>query len=670
MKKVASVPIFICLILLLSFWVRIQGVDNLPSGQFTETDAYFYYWQAGLISEHGQLPLRDMHRWLPLGRDLGQTLNLYGYVLAYTHKAVATVFANISLYQVCFYMPVICFCIGLASLCLFLYHTHGLLFSCSVGILLATLPGSIERSAAGFGDRDAFCLMIGLLAVITYLTSLQAAQPLHHRLFWTLFSGFTVFLGGISWEGFGVFLTVILCVEIWRFLTSETEGGLGFYLLWVLCFVPTLFLVSPAYRSGYGFAKHLFAFVLVPPTLLLGIRMLRHLILLKVEKLRLHARTLALGLTLASVMFSISYVWIQLDTFADTTVPISQNAVMQSMTELRTPHYGYWVFRYGGVFLAGSLGFILIPVSLWKKQGILFSIPIALFTLFSFFRQHSDKLWGEPIGNILFYVTIAGCAVVFLFVAWRRQLESTSEWVFLAFIIYFLMWVALSRDAKRYDFFIGVALSYGSATLIQHLAEMFSEKLQDASKASAIKAGAAMILLTFLMCLPIKNAHTYRSLYAAKEMRKAVPGNTAVAKTFYWMKAHLPRTAVVAANWRYGSQLNVIGGVKTITDQDTYLQHWIDLYYRHVIFAKTERETLEFLKTHHATHLMLVGDKPAKHFLNEHLSEAFLPIYPTENFADADVNIWELHYPPDIHADVKYLKTGFPEIDAHLQLSE
>lgn len=211
----------LCAILCIAFWIRILSVDVIPDGHFTGIDPYLYYWQASLISEHGQLPERDMHRWLPLGRDLGQTLNLYGYVLAFTHKAVSAVFPNITLYQVCLYMPVVCFCIGLGVLCLFLYQTHGLLFSGIVGILLGTLPGSIERSVAGFGDRDAWCLMLGILAVTTYLVSLQATHR-HKRLLWTLASGTIVFLGGISWEGFGVFLSIIIIVELWRFLTNET----------------------------------------------------------------------------------------------------------------------------------------------------------------------------------------------------------------------------------------------------------------------------------------------------------------------------------------------------------------------------------------------------------------------------------------------------------------
>ena len=264
-------------ILLVAFWIRIQGVAAISDEQFTGHDPYLHYWQAQIVSENGWLPARDMHRWLPIGRDLGQSLNAYSYAIAYTYKAITLIFRNVSLYQVALFAPVVCFVLGLGVLCFFLYRNFGLLFSSIVGVLLATLPGIIERSAAGFSDRDSWCLMLGILAVTTYLVSLHAQRP-RSRLLWTLASGFTVFLGGISWEGFGVFLSVILCIELWRFLTSEKEEGLRLYLLWVCTFVPTLYLASPAYRSGEGFATHLFAFVLVPPIVLLGIRALRHVL--------------------------------------------------------------------------------------------------------------------------------------------------------------------------------------------------------------------------------------------------------------------------------------------------------------------------------------------------------------------------------------------------------
>jgi len=97
-------------ILLASFWIRIQGVDAIPDGQFTGNDPYLHYWQAQIVSEHGRLPARDMHRWLPLSRDLGQSLNAYAYALAYTHKAITFIFRGVSLYQVALFSPLSVLC--------------------------------------------------------------------------------------------------------------------------------------------------------------------------------------------------------------------------------------------------------------------------------------------------------------------------------------------------------------------------------------------------------------------------------------------------------------------------------------------------------------------------------------------------------------------------------
>ena len=108
------VPFFlIALILFLASWIRIQSVPGIPEGQFTENDAYLYYWQADIICEHGTLPETDMHRWVPLGRDLGQTLNAYSYATAYTYKLIALFFPNVTLYQVHLFAPVVCFVLGL-----------------------------------------------------------------------------------------------------------------------------------------------------------------------------------------------------------------------------------------------------------------------------------------------------------------------------------------------------------------------------------------------------------------------------------------------------------------------------------------------------------------------------------------------------------------------------
>ncbi|MCG9134497.1 hypothetical protein J5I95_22770 [Candidatus Poribacteria bacterium] len=601
--------VLLCAILCIAFGVRLLSVDAIPNEHFTGIDPYLYYWQASLISEHGQLPGRDMHRWLPVGRDLGQTLNLYGYVLAYAHKTIAFVFTNITLYQICLYTPVVCFCIGLGAFCLYLYHTHGWLFSSIVGILLATLPGSIERSTAGFGDRDAFCLMLGILAVTTYLVSLQATHR-HKRLLWTLASGSIVFLGGISWEGFGVFLSVIIVVEIYRFLSSETEDGLGLYALWGCCFVPTLYLATPAYRNGYGFAEHLFAFVLVPPVVLLGIRALRHLLLAKVEKLRPYARHLALGLTLVTVALAIGYIWIQRNTFAETTVPLSQNTLMQNVGELKDTNSQYWMILFGYIFVLGIIGVMISALHQWKNHGALLVIPLTFFTLTSFFREYLDQLWGAQNNNLLFFIAIAATAMALLLTAWRREQQPKNELAYVAAITWFLIWTSLTRDAERYAIFTAPFIAFFTAELIQFCSLKLCNvkrigKLSGWIPQPVLKTSTAFTLLALLVWLPSPYGYAWNTLRATTHLRRSVPPYQTITQTFRWMKAELPNTTVVATDWIHGSPLNVLGGVKTITDQDTFIQHWIHLYYRYIFCGQSEKEVLQFLKSHEATHLML-----------------------------------------------------------------
>ena len=609
--------LLLCGILFFAFFIRIQSVPFIPEGQFTGIDPYFYYRNAQLISETGRLPARDMHRWLPLGRDLEQTLPLYSYALAYVHKVVSLCFPNVSLYQLTLYAPTVCFVMGLSILLLFLWHTFGLTFASLVGILLTILPGALDRSLAGFSDRDSWCLLLGILAVTTYLASLRTECRIV-RFLSTFASGITLFFGGMSWEGFGVFLSVILVVELWRMLTSKTESGFGLYLLWVCTFVPLLYFLSPAYHNGQSFSTHLRDFVLLPPLALLGIRALRHLLLTQTrlaDTLKPHARTLALGLTLITLAVALLYTFTLLNAFDRTTVPFSQSRLMQTVSELNNPDFNYWHARYGSVFLLGSLGILFVSCRLVKKGWMLLAVPLGLFILTTFFRTFLDT-WGSHFTTILFFLALTGMSLGILLSAWKRcEVSLKNEHTYIAFTVWFLFWLGLSRDAIRYDFFLGVPIAFFTAELIKILSKPLSQKIRHSKYVtdvfrndippmlltSCIIAG----LLSIILFWPPAGAHATRALGIAKHLRSAKPGRTETLVTLQWIKEHLPRTAVVAATWESGSLLNVLGEVRTITDADHFLPHWISLYYRHVHCATNAREALEFLKTHHATHLML-----------------------------------------------------------------
>lgn len=601
--------ILLCAILLLACWIRIQGISRLPDDQFTSNDAYLFASQAEEIVERGILPARDMNRWLPNGRDNGQFLSLYAYGIAYIHKSIGWIFPKLTLYHIQIYLPTICFIVGLGVLCFFLVRVYGIFFATIVVLLLTTLPGSIERSAVGFGDRDAWCWMFGILAVISYLWK-ERMEPGWQRWGATVLCGAVVFLGGMSWEGFGFFLIIIIAAELWKFCTTDTEHNLTEYILWVFMFIPWLYLISPAYHKGYGSSTHVAAIMLLPPLTVLVLRITRYLLTTYVEQLRRHARKLAWGLTLLSVTAGIGYIFTQFNTFTETAYIFRESQLMQNVGELADPIYRYWTSRYGAIFALGSIGLITTSLHLWKWKGLPLAISLSLFTATTFFRTQVNGLVGENTCNILFAVSL-GLTVLSLAIACLRKETAENELMILATIVWFFLWVGLARGGKRHDFFIGMPLAYGTAWILWSLPVYLIQRLKDIKilypqiREKRFVASVAIIVLMMLIFWKPLGGYATRAIYAAKDMRPAVPGQNSRTQTFQWMNDKLPKSSVIAANWGYGTQLNVLGGVDTIVDSDHFLKHWIHLYYRYVYCAQDEGEALSFLKTHSGTHLML-----------------------------------------------------------------
>lgn len=515
MRHRAALHLFFSLVwvsvLIFGFYVRLLGVSELPREQFTEADAYLYYTHAREISVSGRLPARDMRRWLPEGRDLRQSLSLYAYAVAYTQKAVSVFRPSVSVYSVAVYLPVVCFLIGVDSLCVFFAAWKGQVTSIAVGLLLMSLPGSIERSAAGFGDRDAWCLMLGVVSVVTYLSSVLTAHT-RRRLLWCLLSGLMVFLGGLSWEGFGVFVWVILLIEVWRFLTTETEEG------------------------------------------------------------------------------------------------------------------------WGGIVVLGSLGFVgLNALGVWRSKGrggkvrgllmALLLLGVALFPVSVFLQVPLNSVWGAEVSRVVFFVSLLCCLFAFLRLSWQPSAPSLRRVApYLAFAGWFVFWVALARDAKRYDFFIAPAIAFCGVVLIEGLARRVSEWLHGSVYVSdtfreqipiryLYRGGVCVFLLLASLWWP-GGGHVGRTFEAGKQMRSATPGATDLAESFFWIREHLnPETAVVAASWDHGHFLRALAGVSTLIDPDHYRPQRISDYCRFVFCGQSDAEALQWLRRHAATHLLLTTDE-------------------------------------------------------------
>ena len=165
----------------------------------------------------------------------------------------------------------------------------------------------------------------------------------------------------MSWEGFGVFVLMIVAIELYKFCTTDTDQHLKEYLLWLVMFVPWLYLISPAYRSGYGFSTHVTALMLFPPLMVCALRGIRSGLLHWTPRLRTHGKKLAWGLTCLGILTGAAYILVQAGTFAETAYPFDESRLIKDVGELGDPHFRFWQRRHGAIFVLGSLGLIVAP---------------------------------------------------------------------------------------------------------------------------------------------------------------------------------------------------------------------------------------------------------------------------------------------------------------------
>ncbi|MDE0017709.1 MAG: hypothetical protein OXU51_16120 [Candidatus Poribacteria bacterium] len=421
------------------------------------------------------------------------------------------------------------------------------------------------------------------------------------------------------------------------------------------------------------------------------------------------------------------------------------------------------------------------------------SVLLIAFIMTTFQKEDIVNVIGTHGSDTLSLMLLALMTLTLGIAAARNMTHSHSQSICVLFLVWFLLWVGLASRGKRYDFFTGVAFAFGTAWLLWLSPKHLIQKLKDLKilnthpKERLVTTSLSLTVFVGILIWTPVGGDVNRAVPTATDMRHPIPGKGHLIEALEWVKSSIPQTAVLAAQWDFGTQLNVFSNVQTVTDTDHYLPHWISLYYRHVLYAQSEQEALEFLKTHRATHLLLteqgvISKSQEKSFIGSNLnndrlfrffplqrekipigapyrlipknnetplafmdfertnpktlsvsikfkdttqinkeiayeqdkrtqaialenggvllffntenqlynayyvpfvgwnslavklflraehSDAFVPVYPTHDEAPTLIKIWEIHYPPDIQSNPKYLKTGFPEIDQDLPL--
>ena len=353
--------------------------------------------------------------------------------------------------------------------------------------------------------------------------------------------------------------------------------------------------------------------------------------------------------------------------------PLGKDRLMSTIVELQRITGDNLVEIYSLILIAALIGSVILTYRFFSQEPVNFTLALVGFEIVlcgSIVSLFPDA----EIANYLYLssLLIGGSALLISYILGaRKSIERTSFadqdktlWI----LIWFFIAAASSRQANRFIFFldpviIGLA-SYFIIVSIQHLTNK-QENLTVNLMCIAILVVSefflgfhyalwqnlpqwiffcmflVVIALTVFLIVILKkfkvtylnqiacfgvvlaltlmiSADTFQKGYQKTSIDVAsnlAPINARLQDDLVEIKKHTDQDSVIAAWWGYGSMINWLSKRSTIIDEDQWIPYWIHLMSRHVFAAQSEKEALEFLYAHKASHLMITTADIARLFL-------------------------------------------------------
>ena len=473
----------------------------------------------------------------------------------------------------------------------------------------------MARSAAGYADRDAFCLLLGIVALYAYVRRIES-ESRRAGMLWVTCSGVATGALGLSWEGAGIFVVIIVASEALRFLVGRyTSWDLAEYVLWSVLTLGICLMLTRAYRVTANASSPYHVVTLGTPALsVLALGSYAWWT-------RLSRRVPRKGTWLVGALcltFLAAMAWalarpdarVALRLLADNlSSPLGNSRLMSAVAELGEMNLTAWIYRFGLLYGLGVTGAAMVLFRAREEHTTVSLVALLSFVTVTISAYYVGSLDAPSLPTALgrgaFWVglVVLGVSTVLLIGGADGSPVGRRSSMLL---MWFAVGVALARGAVRYEFFLAVplcvfaghAVAEGGRRLARRLLQWMPGRLR------VLGDLAATGLIAVTVAAAPAPGH---ALSAIRMTRHLAPtfGVPAYDEAFEWMRENLPDDAVVAASWDYGSYLNVRAGCATIVDEDHFIPYWIHLSNRHFLHAQSDREALEFLATRGVTHVML-----------------------------------------------------------------
>jgi Ca2+/Na+ antiporter len=452
------------------------------------------------------------------------------------------------------------------------------------------------------------------------------------------------------------------------------------YVLWWLT---TFFLLDKFYPSYYGF-RAIFLALTSQLTLVALMGGLLYLLINEFnifklrEKLKLNehpaglfyiiamgifgAVTIPLAITIyyrGGIFFYFSFFYQKLWSLITYVIkPFSRNRWSLTVAESSKTYFVDWYNIFGGIYLlllvVGSIFLFYEIFKESKKYKFKFTFAYVLFLFFFLFSAYSNSsvLNGESTLSLLFsfgslfaFAVFLGGYFLYSFYESRKELLKTEgkeeekenlrlinykelaktfanidEKYLILFLWLFIGMMAAKSANRLYFIFIPITTIFLSYIVIR----LLDSSLETKDKAYKF---IGLTFLFFFIFTPFVNGGLLESgiqIYSEAD-RSAPFFDSEWQKAMAWVREKTSRDSVFAHWWDYGYLVQTFGERATLSDGGNARGAINYFTARHFLTGRNREEALELLKTHNATHALIVSEEIGKY-------TAFSAIGSDENY--------------------------------------
>lgn len=638
-------------IVYVGFYVRILNIPKLKdvtTNDWTlapDLDPYLFLRWAKYIVENGILMAHDAMRYVPVGYDTAGEMKLLSYMMAWFYHFFNFFDSSASVTYAAIWFPVIMFIFTAIAFFLFarkiFYREDN--DTRNIIALIATaffvlVPSWLPRSIAGIPEKESVAFGFMFLAFYLYLEA-TTSEKFRNKIIFGVLSGVSTALMGLVWGGvIFVFFSIPTAVFFAFLLGKIKKEELIIYSAWLISSFAMMMPFSTRYSplnlltsTSTGLATGIL-FLLISGSLLMKFE--------KTEEIRKKTNIpKELFSAIVSVLFLLAIITVflghnfilgQIREVTSSLIDPQTSRFGMTVAENKQPYFiNDWKENFGPVFKEIPLFFWLFFIGaivlfnrmiekMEKKEKIILTFGYFVFLAGLIFSKYSSggNLNGSSglsvliyFGGLVFFVATFGR---YYYIHKKNESKVFGEFDF-AYILYFIVLTLGIIGARS-----GIRLMM-SLALISPLAIAFlivtSSKRYFAEKEDMMKFffGCIVVILVissaFTLWVYYKSDVNMGSNYA--------PGayNIQWQKAMSWVRDSTSENAVFAHWWDYGYWIQSIGNRATVLDGGNAMGSW-DYYMGRLVLTGTQsdqKETMEWLYTHNATHLLIDSTEIGKY---------------------------------------------------------